>query len=326
MRALVWDGTQARVSDHPKPNLEAGWAIVRVALAGVCNTDLEIARGYMGFRGVLGHEFVGRVSQGPDEWSERRVVGEINFACGTCQSCRAGLGRHCPSRRVMGILNADGAFAEYLAVPIANLHAVPDEVPDEAAVFCEPLAAAGEILEQVAVTSDQQCTVLGDGKLGLLIAQVLQAAGLRVLAVGKHDEKLSILRARGIDTATLDAWLPGHAKSADLVVEATGRAEGFRLALAATRPRGTLVLKSTVAEMPSVDLAPIVIDEINIVGSRCGPFAPALAWLAQTKVDVLSLVSHRFALERAADALAAAATPGAGKMLIDCSASESGAS
>jgi threonine dehydrogenase-like Zn-dependent dehydrogenase len=319
MRALVWDGTRARVSERAEPRPESGWAVVRVTLAGVCNTDLEIARGYMGFRGVLGHEFVGQVAQGPEEWMGRRVVGEINFACGSCESCRSGLGRHCPGRSVMGIAGADGAFAEYVAVPVANLHAVPDSVADEVAVFCEPLAAAYEILEQVPVANEPSCTVMGDGKLGLLIAQVLDAAGVRVLAVGRHDEKLRILRDRGIETLRLSDWLPRHENSADLVVEATGRAEGFRLAVEATRPRGTLVLKSTVAEMPNVDLAPVVINEIQIVGSRCGPFAPALAALEQAAVDVLPLVTQRFSLDRAEGALEAAATAGAGKILIDCS-------
>ena len=218
----------------------------------------------------------------------------------------------------MGIQDADGAFAEYLALPITNLHPVPATLPDEVAVFCEPLAAACEILEQVELVPDQQCTVLGDGKLGLLIAQVLDAAGAHVLCVGRHAEKLAILRKRGIETKLVQDWLPRHANSADLVVEATGHAQGFQLAVEATRPRGTLVLKSTLAETRDIDLAPVVIDEIHIVGSRCGSFPPALSALAQSRIDVSSLVSQRFDLADAADALAAAAQPGAGKVLIDC--------
>ena len=318
MRALVWDGAAARVVERETPDPRPDWATVRVALAGICNTDLEIARGYMGFRGVLGHEFVGTVAEGPAEWQNRRVVGEINFACGACERCDTGLGRHCAARSVMGIQGADGAFAEYVAVPVANLHRVPDILPDEVAVFCEPLAAACEILEQVALTPDQSCTVLGDGKLGLLIAQVLAAAGARVLCVGRHSEKLAILRKRGIATELLSKWLTQHVDSADLVVEATGRAEGFRLALEATRPRGTLVLKSTVAETPNVDLSPVVIDEIHIVGSRCGPFPSALEALLKSSVDVRPLVSRRFDLAQGVEALEAASRPGAGKMLIDC--------
>ncbi len=325
MRALVWNGTQAKVEERPEPRCESGWAIVRVALAGICNTDLEIARGYMGFRGVLGHEFVARVTQGPDEWLGRRVVCEINFGCGACERCQAGWRRHCATRKVMGIDGADGAFANLVAVPVANLHEVPEAIPDEAAVFCEPLAAACEILEQVPIASGQRCTVLGDGKLGLLIAQVLHAAGAHVLAVGRHDPKLGILADRGIETSRLSAWLPHHRNSADLVIEATGRAEGFRLAVEATRPRGTLVLKSTLAEMPSVDLAPVVIDEIHVVGSRCGPFEPALESLEQATVSVLPLVSKRFPLEQGQDALTAAAEPGAGKVLIDCRDGEASA-
>jgi threonine dehydrogenase-like Zn-dependent dehydrogenase len=317
MRALEWDGRQARVVERAEPRPGADEALVRIALAGVCNTDLEITRGYLGFRGVLGHELVGRVVVGPAEWRGRRVVAEINFACGACDACARGLGRHCPRRRVMGIAGADGAFAELAAVPVANLHAVPDAVPDEAAVFCEPLAAAFEVLEQVRVEPGMRCVVLGDGKLGLLLAQVLSGAGARVVAVGRHPAKLALLARRGIETALADAYGPA---GADLVVEATGSAEGFRRAVAAVRPRGTLVLKSTVAEHPTLDLAPLVIHEITLVGSRCGPFAPALAALAARRVDVHSLVSDRLPLARADAALRRAADPGVLKVLVDCRA------
>ena len=312
MRALLFDGTAARVADLPRPAADAATAVVRVHLAGICNTDLELIKGYMGFRGVLGHEFVGTVADGPAAWSGRRVVGEINFACGQCATCLRGLGRHCPTRRVMGILNADGAFAEYVAVPLANLHAVPDEVADATAVFTEPLAAAFEILEQVRVEPAMECTVLGDGKLGLLVAQVLARAGARVLAVGKHDEKLALLRRRGIETARLERW---NRARADLVVEATGSPAGLALAIAATRPRGTLVMKSTVAEPVALNLAPLVIDEISVVGSRCGRFEPALQALADGSVEVGSLIGARRPL--GAEALREAAQPGALKVLIE---------
>ena len=314
MKALVFDGGTVRVADRPAPQPAPGMAIVRVARAGVCNTDLELVKGYMGFRGVLGHEFTGCVEDGPQEWKGRRVVGEINFACGQCETCRRGLGRHCPTRRVMGILGADGAFAERVAVPVANLHEVPDRVDDDEAAFVEPLAAAFEILEQVHVRPGADCLVLGDGKLGLLAAQVLHHAGARVVAVGKHEEKLAILRRRGIAVATLDAW---RGEAADLVVEATGRAEGFAAAVAATRPRGTLVLKSTVAQRVAHDLAPLVINEISVVGSRCGRFAPALSALENGAVDVRSLISERRSLADAAEALEIAARPGAIKVLIE---------
>ena len=314
MRALVWDGSRAAVVERPEPLADDEMAVVRVSVAGVCNTDLEITRGYMAFRGVLGHEVVGVVHDGPPAWRGRRVVGEINFACGRCPTCAIGLGRHCPTRRVMGILGADGAFAEYVAVPVANLHAVPDGVSDEAAAFCEPLAAAFEILEQVPAAAGAHCVVLGDGKLGLLAAQVLAAAGARVLAVGRHDDKLAILRRRGIATTRLDAW---DRARVDVVVEATGSADGFALAVAATRPRGTLVLKSTVAHGAPLNLAPVVIDELTIVGSRCGPFAPALDALARGLVDVRALISARLPLRDGVEALRRAAQPGVLKVLLN---------
>jgi len=313
MRALCFDGTVARVTERPEPEMRDGWAIVDVQVAGVCNTDLEIVRGYMGFTGVLGHELCGVVTEGPAAWKGKRVVSEINFACGACEACARGLGRHCPARTVMGILKADGAMAERIAVPVANLHEVGEGVSDEAAVFAEPLAAAFEILEQVHVTAATRCTVLGDGKLGLLIAQVLHQAGARVLAVGKHEDKLAVLARRGVPAVLLGAW---DRAQADVVVEATGTAAGLALAIGATRPRGTLVLKSTVADKASLHLAPLVIHEITVVGSRCGSFPPALRALEARSVDTTSLVSAAFPLERADEALRRAAEPGARKVLI----------
>lgn len=314
MRALVYDGTTARVLDRPDPELAPGLALVRMIRAGICNTDLEIVRGYMGFEGVLGHELFGEVVAGPDAWKGKRVAAEINFACGVCAACAAGLGRHCPTRTVMGILGADGAFAELVRVPVANLHEVPDGVSADAAAFLEPLAAAFEILEQVHVRPGLACTVLGDGKLGLLAAQVLHQAGARVLAVGKHPEKLAILARRGIATVTLDAWTSAPV---DLVVEATGTAKGFAAAISATRPRGTLVLKSTVADGVTLDLAPIVINELTVLGSRCGSFAPAIRALETGSVDVTSLISARFPLRDAAEALRHAGAGGVLKVLLE---------
>lgn len=314
MRALVYDGTTARVLDRPAPALAPGMALVRMIRAGICNTDLEIVRGYMGFEGVLGHELFGEVVEGPDAWRGKRVAAEINFACGACSACAGGLGRHCPTRTVMGILGADGAFAELVRVPTANLHEVPEGVSADAAAFLEPLAAAFEILEQVHVRPGLTCTVLGDGKLGLLAAQVLHQAGARVLAVGKHPEKLAILARRGIPTVTLDAW---KSAPADLVVEATGTAKGFEAAIAATRPRGTLVLKSTVADGVTLHLAPIVINELTVLGSRCGSFAPAIRALETGSVDVTSLISARFPLHDAAEALRRAAAGGVLKVLLE---------
>lgn len=292
-------------------------ARVRIQLAGVCNTDLEIAKGYMGFQGILGHEFVGVVEEGPGAWKGETVVGEINYACGACESCRRGLGRHCPTRRVMGILEADGAFAEFLEVPVANLHRVPPEVDPHAAVFAEPLAAAFEILEQVEVDPAGRCVVLGDGKLGLLVAQVLATTGAPVLAVGRHAEKLALLEKAGIQTCLDSEFAPADA-SADLVVEATGSSRGFEQALQATRPRGTLVLKSTVADRPALDLAPLVINEIQVVGSRCGPFEPALQALASGSIQTGPLVTEVVALDHAEEALTRAGQPGVLKVLLDC--------
>ncbi len=314
MRALVCDGSSARVVDRPTPEPDDEMAVVRVRLAGVCNTDLEIMNGYMAFRGVLGHELVGIVEAGPDDWTGQRVVCEINFACEQCATCLGGLPRHCPTRRVMGIIEADGSFAEYVSVPVANLHAVPDTVPDESAVFTEPLAAAFEILEQVPISPDTECVVLGDGKLGILVAQVLHNAGARVLAVGKHQTKLAHLERRGIATTTLAKW---SREPADIVVEATGSRQGFHQAVEATRPRGTLVLKSTVAQRAQLDLAPLVIHELSVVGSRCGPFPPALRALETQRVSVEPLISARVPLREADEALRRAARPDSLKVLIE---------
>ncbi len=313
MLALHFDGSQARTIDLPLPQTTADTAVVRVSLAGVCNTDLELVKGYMGFRGILGHEFVGVVEDGPAQWCGRRVVSEINFACGRCESCNRGLERHCPARTVMGILGADGAFAEYVRVPVRNLHTVPDTLGDERAVFSEPLAAAFEILQQVTIDPGSECVVLGDGKLGLLVAQVLADAGARVLAVGHHPERLALLARRGVATVLAADWTP---IPFPLVVEATGSATGFALAVAATRPRGTLVLKSTYADNPRVDLAPIVINEIQVLGSRCGPFSPAIDALAASRIDVEGLITDRVPLAQGPAALEAAAS-GASKILIE---------
>jgi threonine dehydrogenase-like Zn-dependent dehydrogenase len=317
MRALEWDGVTARVCDRPEPAASAGRAIVQMVRAGVCNTDLEIVRGYLGFRGVLGHELAGVVVEGPADWKGARVVAEINFACGKCPACASGNGRHCPTRTVMGIVGADGALAERVSVPVANLHRVPDVLDLDRAAFVEPLAAAFEILEQVAIGSGTRCVVLGDGKLGLLVAQVLARAGADVLAVGKHDAKLALLRARGIQVTRFDAWSASAREQADVVVEATGSATALRAAIAATRPRGTLVLKSTIAEPVSLDTAPIVVNEISVVGSRCGPFEPAIAALAGGEVEVAQLISERVPLSRADDALRSAAAHGVLKVLVE---------
>jgi threonine dehydrogenase-like Zn-dependent dehydrogenase len=318
MRALLFDGSTIRhVDDRPEPEAVAGEAIVRVRLAGICSTDLQILAGYMGFTGVPGHEFVGEVVDGPANLVGRRVVGEINYACGACPTCRQGLGRHCPHRRVMGILGADGAFAEYLAVPVANLHVVPEAVSDEAAVFTEPLAAAFSILEQVKVGPGDDVVVLGDGKLGLLCAQVLGGTGATVTLVGKHAKNLKLVAERGVATVLVEGWTPAGA--ADCVVEATGSTTGLALAAAAVRPRGTLVLKSTVADEHRLSLAALVINEITVVGSRCGLFPPAIRALTDETVAVTPLIDTTFILGDGAAALAHAARRGVRKVLLQVS-------
>jgi threonine dehydrogenase-like Zn-dependent dehydrogenase len=316
MQALFFDGETLRLTEkQPRPTAGDDEALVRVRLAGVCSTDLQILAGYMGFTGVPGHEFVGEVADGPAHLAGRRVVGEINYACGQCPACRRRMGRHCPHRRVMGILGADGAFAEYLAIPVANLHVVPDAVADEAAVFTEPLAAAFSILEQVTVAPGDDVVVLGDGKLGLLCAQVLAGTGASVTLVGKHEQSLSLVADRGVATTLVDAWTPDSA-AADCVVEATGSPTGLALAAAAVRPRGTLVLKTTVAGEHRLSLAPLVINEITVVGSRCGLFPPALQALTDGSVAVTPLIDATFPLADGAEALARAARPGVRKVLI----------
>ncbi len=313
MKAIVYDGTLRLETEYPQPAPPPGEALVRVRLAGICNTDLEIVRGYMGFRGVLGHEFVGVVEDCADRsLTGQRVVGEINACCGECPFCRAGMPTHCPNRTTLGIWGRDGAFAEYLTLPVRNLHVVPDEVPDEEAVFTEPLAAALEILEQVSIRPTQRVVVLGDGKLGLLVAQVLALTGCDLLVVGHHPEKLAILARRGIATAR-----EGEAEGpADVVVECTGRPEGFTAAKHLLRPRGTLVLKSTYHGRVEADLTALVVDEITLVGSRCGPFAPALRLLQRRWVDVRSLIGAVYPLEEGLVAFARAAEPGMLKVLL----------
>jgi len=315
VQALVYDGEALQLrEDYPRPVPPPGEALVRVRLAGICNTDLEIVRGYMGFRGVLGHEFVGTVEEAEDRsLIGQRVVGEINAYCGECPTCRAGRPTHCPHRTTLGIWERDGAFAEYLTLPVRNLHAVPDGISDEEAVFTEPLAAALEILEQVHLRPTDRVVVLGDGKLGLLVAQALALTGCDLLTVGRHREKLAILARRGIPTL-LEAEAEGLA--ADVVVECTGRPEGFAAARRILRPRGTLVLKSTYYGYVEADLTGLVVDEITLVGSRCGPFPPALRLLQHGLVDVRSLISAVYPLARGVEAFTRAAEPGVLKVLL----------
>jgi len=315
MRALVLDGGVALQDSRPSPTPLDGEVLVRVTRAGICETDLQLIRGYMGFRGVLGHEFVGVAESGP--FAGRRVVGEINCACWTCETCRKGLNTHCPNRTVIGILNHDGAFADLIAVPQRNLHPVPDALPDDVAVFTEPVAAAFQIPAQMTIRSTDRVIVLGDGRLGNLCAQVLARLSNRVTVVGKHQPKLALLQSLGIDTALLsDAIEP---RSADIVVDCTGSDTGLPTALKLVRPRGTIVLKTTVAGTQTLAWAPFVIDEVTLIGSRCGPFDRALDALTRGEISVTPLISERYDLGRGLDALERAQSKSVLKVLLDIS-------
>jgi threonine dehydrogenase-like Zn-dependent dehydrogenase len=317
MRGLWLEGKALRVRDDvPTPVPPPGEALVRVLAAGVCNTDLELVRGYYPFTGIPGHEFVGRVEKAPGAagWEGRRVVGEINASCGRCGACAAGRRTHCERRTVLGIVNRHGAFADYLTLPVENLHEVPPGLRDDEAVFTEPLAAALEVQVQVQVGRGDRVLVVGDGKLGNLVAQTLALTGCALNVIGRHAAKLALLAARGIATGGPDSFRPGQA---DVAVECTGNPDGFELARNAVRPRGTIVLKSTYAGRTSLDVSRIVVDEITLVGSRCGPFAPALRLLADRRVDVAPLVQARFPLGDAVAAFDQAARPGVLKVLVE---------
>jgi len=296
------------VRKQPVPRVAKGFARIRMLAAGICSTDLELQRGYYGFSGTPGHEFVGELPDGT------RVAGEINLACGHCDWCARGLGRHCPHRTVLGIVKHPGAFREFLTLPVKNLHPVPKSISTEHAVFIEPVAAACEILDQVKIQKGTQIAVLGDGKLGLLIAQVLQAHGAKVLLLGRHPEKMRLVEWSGVTTEVLGDKSPKRAFP--LVVDATGSSEGLRIAIAMCEPRGTVVMKSTVHGLVPIDTAPAIVNEITLVGSRCGRFEPALRLLASGKVRVGDLISEEFPLDRAPDAFRRAATKGVLKVLL----------
>ncbi len=297
MLAVHIEGARVQLRRRPKPRRRPGHALIRLLCGGICNTDLELVRGYYAFRGTPGHEFVGEVVEADDQaLIGRRVVGEINLACGRCQWCRRGLGRHCPRRAVLGIVKHPGCFSEFFTLPERNLHVVPDEVPTEAAVFTEPLAAACEILEQVEIPAGGEVAVRGPGKLGRLVAQVLEAHGCRLRLFGRHD---------GVPRAAF-RW----------VVDATGSAEGLRQSIAMTEPRGTVIVKSTVHGLVRLDAAPVVVNEITLVGSRCGPFPPALELLRRGRVRVADLISARYPLTEAPRAFRHAAQKGALKVLL----------
>jgi threonine dehydrogenase-like Zn-dependent dehydrogenase len=322
MQALWLEGGRlAYRPDQPPPSPGPGEALVRVLLAGVCNTDLEMVKGYYPFTGIPGHEFVGRVEAAPSapEWVGRRVVGEINVVCGTCAACRAGRRTHCERRTVLGIRGRHGAFAEGLLLPVENLHAVPDGVEDEAACFAEPLAAALQVQEQVTLQPDDRVVVIGAGKLGRLVALSLRLKVDDVLVVGRDEARLASLQAAGLRTAVSAAGVPGLPDGrADVVVECTGNPEGLALAARLVRPRGTIVMKSTYHGEARLDVSRLVVNEVTLLGSRCGPFPRALEVLAAGGIDAPALVHARYPLREGLRAFEKAARPGVLKVLLDC--------
>ncbi len=317
MKALRFEQGRLTLAENlPRPNRQ-GEALIRVALAGICNTDLEIVRGYAGFAGTLGHEFVGVVEESPDASQVgKRVVGEINAGCGRCEMCKGGDARHCPERTVLGIVNRDGAFADYLSLPPGNLLTVPDDIPDHIAVFTEPLAAACEILEQTRIGAGHDVLVLGDGKLGQLIARVLLTTGCRVRLIGRHARKMRVAEEAGIATAPLEIAGSWSSPVADIVVEASGSPSGLDLALRLVRARGTIVLKSTFHGMVRVDTSRIVVDEISVIGSRCGRFRSALDLLSRGAVNLEGLISGQYPLDEGIEAVECASRPEILKVLL----------
>ncbi len=299
MKAVLFDKSISLV-EIPKPARKEGEALIKVLLAGICNTDLEITRGYMGYNGVLGHEFIGIVEDSETHFLiNKRVVSEINIGCGHCEFCMSGLKRHCPNRSVVGILDRQGAFAQYISLPDNNIFIIPDNVPDTHAVFVEPLAAALEILEQVRINPTSRVAIVGDGKLALLILQVIQLTGNKCFLFGKHKEKLNVAEQFGAITSLAKK---GGNKKFDFVIDASGKKEGFDFALNIIKPRGTIILKSTYQSKTSLNFAKIVIDEIHIIGSRCGPFEPAISLLEKKLIQIDPLISKIFPFKNSVDA------------------------
>lgn len=314
MRAVVISDKLSISESWPEPSVKQGQALIKVSRVGICNTDLELVRGYMGFRGVPGHEFVGEVVDGDPAWLGKRVVGEINIACGSCDMCRRGYNTQCRNRVTLGIDRHDGAMSDLLALTVNNLHIVPESISDDHAVFVEPLAAALQMLECHPVSPHDNVILVGAGKLGLLCAQVLHLTGVRVRAVVRRPRVAELVRTWGIEPVALEE-LPR--KCADVVVDCTGSAEGFETAVSLVRPRGTIHLKSTYTGLTQANLTQIVVDEIRLVGSRCGPFPAALRLLESGLVDVESLIDARYPLSNALDAFEHAAQPGVLKVLLE---------
>lgn len=314
MKAIFFNTRLKFIDNYPRPKPKPDEALIRLTLAGICNTDLEITKGYMNFKGVLGHEFVGVVEEcSQKELVGKRIVGEINCSCGRCEYCQRGLKNHCPNRSVLGIYNRDGAFSEYLTLPIENLHPLPDMVSDEEAVFVEPLAAGYRILEQVEISQDDEVLVLGDGKLGLLVAQVIRLTGCHLKAVGKYESKLAILKKKGIETI-----LSAEANNikSDIVIDCTGTSAGFEMARHIVKPMGKIILKSTIAGEQEINLSSLVVDEITLIGSRCGTFTSAIRLLQNKQVEVKALISSIYSLEEGLTAFTEASSKEVLKVLL----------
>lgn len=321
MRAVIFDGSLRLEKNYPEPAPQKGEALIKTSLVGICNTDIEITRGYMNFKGILGHEFVGIVEEVKTSGENlknligERIVGEINCGCGRCSYCRSGNRNHCPNRKVLGIYRKDGAMADYLTLPFENLHTIPEEISNEEAVFIEPLASAFEILEQVKINKKSKILIMGDGKLGLLAGLVLSNYYNNVIVLGKHKNKLKILEKEGIKTILLPEVKPE--KNFDLVIDATGSQKALETALMFAKPQGTIVMKTTVAEKRLIDLNPAVIDEIKIIGSRCGPFEKTIEALKKKMFNVKPLISKIFKANNALDAFKYASKRDTIKVLID---------
>ena len=314
MRALSFRDKVVYEPELSEPAMADGCCLIKVHLAGICSTDLQIIQGYMGFAGVLGHELVGTVEQGSPAWIGKRVACEINCVCGKCDMCQSGLSTHCRQRTVMGIAGRDGCFADFVVMPERNLHEVPDSISDEQAVFIEPIAAAWQVARQIKIESRMNVAVVGSGKLGLLVAQVMATFGCKLEVFGRNEHTLSLCEKRHIRATHVRDMALRHDR--DLVIECTGSDAGMQIALGLVRPRGTIALKSTYAGKGEIDLAPAVIDEVTIVGSRCGPFGDAIQSLARRQIDVLPMISRSMKLERGVEALEAAADSRNVKVLL----------
>ncbi len=313
MRALYFEKKICYRTDYPVPKPKCNEALIRITMAGICNTDLEIMKGYLDFKGVPGHEFVGIVEKSEEKkWEGKRVAGEINIGCGVCSYCLSRMKNHCPNRSVLGILKKDGTFADYITLPVSNLHAIPDSVSDEEAVFIEPIAAAFEISLQVNIKPGDNVCVLGDGKLGILAGQVLSLTGCNLTVIGHHEEKLSILSQIGIHTSLNE----DISDKFDVVVDCTGSPSGLKKSLALAKPKGKVILKTTLAKREPVDLNAVVINEIDLIGSRCGPFAPAIRALQKKLIDTRSLISKTYFLDEGTEAFKYASQKGVLKVIL----------